>query len=185
MGTANGRSTTLVFVISVLVVAAAVRLWQVSAGSPCAAAPLRLAALAVKTPFAAARLPEIRLAEAVPVVAQPAAMTPSRPPRIIRMKVTAYCACPSCCGASADGITASGKPVTANGGCFVAADTSLLPFGTRVSVPFYHDGRAVPVLDRGGTIKGDCLDVFFPTHQEARQWGVKYLLVTVLPASQE
>jgi len=29
----------------------------------------------------------------------------------------------------------------------------------------------VPVLDRGGAIKGARLDVFFPTHAEALKWG--------------
>ena len=94
------------------------------------------------------------------------------------MRVTAYCPCSQCCGAWADGVTASGAPVTSNGGRFVAADRSL-PFGTMVSIPGYAGGKAVPVLDRGGAIKGDRLDVFFPTHAEALQWGVRYLRVTI------
>ena len=98
------------------------------------------------------------------------------------MRVTAYCPCPICCGAWADGITASGRPVTANRGRFVAADTDALPLGTRVSIPGYHGGRFVPVLDRGSKIKGNRLDVFFPAHRQARQWGVKYLDVRVSPS---
>jgi len=35
-------------------------------------------------------------------------------------------------------------------------------------------------LDRGGAIKGDKLDVFFPTHEEALAWGRKMVPVTVL-----
>lgn len=91
------------------------------------------------------------------------------------MRVTAYCPCRQCCGKYADGVTASGKPVTYNGGRFVAAPKSL-PFGTVVNVPEY--GR-VEVIDRGGAIKGDRLDVFFPTHQEALNWGVKNLEVQI------
>jgi len=41
--------------------------------------------------------------------------------RYQRFTVTAYCPCARCCGSWADGITASGRPVTANGGRFVAA----------------------------------------------------------------
>jgi 3D (Asp-Asp-Asp) domain-containing protein len=95
------------------------------------------------------------------------------------MLVTAYCPCSICCGPGAKGVTASGKSVTTNGGRLVAADTRVLPFGTRVSIPGYHAGQPVPVLDRGGRIKGNRLDVLFPTHAAARQWGSQWLTVTV------
>ena len=95
-----------------------------------------------------------------------------------RYKVTAYCPCEKCCGDQADGITASGKPVTYNEGRFVAADASL-PFGTMVSIPGYTTESHVPVLDRGGAIKGGRIDVFFPTHREALEWGVRTLWVRV------
>lgn len=93
--------------------------------------------------------------------------------------VTAYCPCPKCCGRWADGVTASGEPVTANGGFFVAAPPAL-PFGTLVVVPGYADGKAVPVLDRGGRIDGRRLDVFFPTHAEAVAWGRRTLTVRIV-----
>ena len=99
---------------------------------------------------------------------------------IIWMEVTAYCPCTKCCGEQAAGITASGKTVRHNDGRFVAADTRLLPFGTELSIPGYHGGQAVPVLDRGGAIKGNRLDVYFPTHQEALNWGRQRLAVTVI-----
>jgi len=94
-------------------------------------------------------------------------------------EVTAYCPCEKCCGKFADGITASKKPVTFNGGKFVAADPSL-PFGTMVRVPGYNDGKAIPILDRGGAIKGKRLDVFFPTHQAALNWGRQTLIVEIM-----
>lgn len=95
------------------------------------------------------------------------------------MEVTAYCPCTHCCGPNAAGITASGLPVSHNQGRFVAADTSLLPFGSRLSIPGYHDAASVPVIDRGGAIRGHRLDVFFPTHEQAREWGRRWVLVTV------
>jgi 3D (Asp-Asp-Asp) domain-containing protein len=108
---------------------------------------------------------------------------PVQPPaarmETLRMLVTAYCPCRKCCGRYQDGRTASGRDIHANGSRFVAADTRILPFGTRVSVPGYHDGLAVPVLDRGGRIKGHRLDVFFLSHAQAEKWGARWLDVTV------
>jgi len=93
-------------------------------------------------------------------------------------EVTAYCPCEKCCGRWADGYTASGKPVSANNGLFVAADKRI-PFGTMVAIPGYAEGKPVPVLDRGGAIKGNRLDVFFPTHQAALNWDRKTLTVEI------
>jgi 3D (Asp-Asp-Asp) domain-containing protein len=98
--------------------------------------------------------------------------------KLITMEVTAYCACTRCCGPNAQGITASGKDVSYNSGKFVAADRSMA-FGTRLIIPGY-DAQPVEVIDRGGAIKGNKLDVFFPTHQEALEWGRRTVEVTVL-----
>jgi 3D (Asp-Asp-Asp) domain-containing protein len=95
------------------------------------------------------------------------------------MLVTAYCPCRKCCGKYADGKTASGKSIYANGSAFVAADTRVLPFYTRLSIPGYKVGRPVPVLDRGGKIKGHRLDVFFRSHRKALEWGRRWVDVTV------
>ncbi|GIW75255.1 MAG: hypothetical protein KatS3mg104_0318 [Phycisphaerae bacterium] len=100
--------------------------------------------------------------------------------RWVWMEVTAYCPCQKCCGPQASGLTASGLPVSHNGGRFVAADTSVLPFGSRVRIPGYHDQTPVPVIDRGGAIKGSRLDVYFPSHQQALEWGRRWLLVAVV-----
>jgi 3D (Asp-Asp-Asp) domain-containing protein len=100
--------------------------------------------------------------------------------RVMKMEVTAYCACTKCCGPKAQGITASGKRVSYNGGKFVAADTRLLKFHTKLVIPGYASNQPVPVIDRGGAIKGNKLDVYFPTHQEARQWGRKKIDVLVI-----
>jgi len=105
---------------------------------------------------------------------------PVRPARTVRMTVTAYSPDERSCGAHADGITASGYSVWTNGMKLVAADTSLLPFGSLVTVPGYgEEGEIVPVLDRGGKIKGHRLDVLYATHQAAIKWGVRELDVVI------
>jgi 3D (Asp-Asp-Asp) domain-containing protein len=100
--------------------------------------------------------------------------------RTIRMEVTAYCPCVKCCGPSAHGVTASGKLIAYNGGHFVAADTSVLPFGTKLVIPGYANNQPVEVADRGGAIKGNKLDLFFPTHEAALAWGRQMVDVTVV-----
>ncbi len=96
---------------------------------------------------------------------------------MIEMRVTAYCPCPSCCGEYSDGITACGY-VIQPGDTFVAAD-GRYSFDTEMLIPGYSNSKPVKVLDRGGAIKGNRLDVFFATHDEALQWGVQYLEVNV------
>ena len=95
----------------------------------------------------------------------------------VRMRVTAYCPCPKCCGQYSDGITACGHKILP-GDTFVAADKRY-PFGTKMTIPGYNNGQAVEVLDRGGAIRENRLDVFFHSHEEALKWGVKYLDVKV------
>lgn len=110
----------------------------------------------------------------------PAAVLLRAKPRTIMMEVTAYCACKKCCGPKAQGITASGKRVNFNGGLFVAADKKVFDFHTKLKIPGYANGQSVPVLDRGGAIKGNKLDVFFPSHAQALKWGRQRIPVTVV-----
>lgn len=98
--------------------------------------------------------------------------------RLVMMQVTAYCPCPICCGPLACGLTASGNYIDYNRGLFVAADP-MLPFGTKLIVPGYAS-ETVEVIDRGGAIHGNRLDVFFATHEQALSWGRKLLPVTIV-----
>ena len=84
-------------------------------------------------------------------------------------KITAYCACARCCGKT-DGITASGTKVQA--GRTIAAPKNF-PFGTKLMI----NGHIYTVEDRGSAIQGNRIDIYFNTHEEALQWGVKYLEV--------
>ena len=85
-------------------------------------------------------------------------------------RVTAYCPCEKCCGRFADGITASGVPAV---GRIIAAPPDI-PFGTEIFIEGYGYAK---VQDRGGAIKGKRLDVLFPSHQQALNWGVHYLRI--------
>jgi 3D (Asp-Asp-Asp) domain-containing protein len=102
---------------------------------------------------------------------------PSNDWQTVRMRVTGYCPCVKCCGKYADGITASGHKIQPSE-AFVAADKRYA-FGTEMIIEGYNDGKPIKVLDRGGAIQGDKLDVFFHTHQEALEWGVRYIDVKV------
>lgn len=108
------------------------------------------------------------------------------------MRVTGYCDCGRCCNwertclmtpVSASGVN-KGKPkqvgVTASGAPVrvgtVAADGDLFPFGTIVYVEGYGYGR---VEDRGALIKGNRLDLYFPTHRAAKSWGARMIKVKI------
>lgn len=99
-------------------------------------------------------------------------------------KVTAYCSCHKCCGKwaenrplDADGneivYTASGA--VAEAGKTVAVDTDLIPFGTTVVI----NGCEYIAQDTGSAVKGNVVDIYFDDHQQALNWGCKYLTVYV------
>lgn len=90
-----------------------------------------------------------------------------------KYKITYYCACKQCCG-KANGITASGAKVQE--GVTVAADTSKLPFGTKI----YIKGIGWRIVqDRGGAIKGNRLDIYLPSHNDPMPYNVQNLDVWV------
>ena len=91
-------------------------------------------------------------------------------------EATGYCVCLKCC-LKTDGITASGYKIKA-GDKLVAADKRYR-FGTVMIVPGYNKSQPVKVLDRGGVIKGDKLDLLFDTHKEALIWGRKKVKVFI------
>lgn len=107
-----------------------------------------------------------------------AVLTLESEPQLVSLgswKITAYCACKKCCGKDPDhpkyGITATGTVATQ--GRTIAADPKVLPYGTVVVI----DGHEYIVEDCGGAIKNQRIDVYFDTHEEALQWGVKHLEV--------
>jgi uncharacterized protein YabE (DUF348 family) len=87
---------------------------------------------------------------------------------------TAYTAsCSGCSGTTATGINLHANPNAK----VVAVDPSVIPLGTKVYVEGY--GYAV-AADTGGAIKGNKIDVFFPSKQSAYQWGRRTVKIKVL-----
>lgn len=85
-----------------------------------------------------------------------------------KFKITHYCACSSCCGPYASGITASGTRATANR--TIAVNPRQIPYGTKVLI----NGQVYIAEDCGGGIGTNCIDIFVNTHQEALNKGVFY-----------
>ncbi len=71
------------------------------------------------------------------------------------------------------GTTATGIPA---GPGVVAVDPSVIPLGTRMTIPGYGEGVAA---DTGGAIKGNRIDVWVATEAEAAQWQWKTVTITL------
>lgn len=138
---------------------------------------------AVVLPFAPAKERTVYLPQAIYYAAEESA-EPTEPLNeedykpemedLGEFKLTAYCTCPKCCGDWADGITFTGTEATP--GRTVAVDPSVIPLGSTVHI----NGVNYIAEDIGGAIKGKRIDVLFPTHQEALEFGVQYSNVSIL-----
>ena len=98
--------------------------------------------------------------------------------RLGEFTLTAYCSCEKCCGEWAlnrptdengNEIVTTASGATAKANHTVAADTSVLPFGTKIKI----DGVEYEVQDRGGKIKNKRIDVYFSDHESALKFGKK------------
>lgn len=90
--------------------------------------------------------------------------------------VTYYCSCERCCGKS-DGITATGTTVYA--GLSAAVDPSVIPLGTLFYVEIDGVEHMYCADDTGGGIKGNRLDIYVSSHEEALKLGVKTATVYI------
>lgn len=134
---------------------------------------------------------EEAIAQAIELTAEPAEIKPQdtsirwfdgravRPVRTIYMTVTGYSPDARSCGIYADNKTSIMYSVWTNGMNLVAADPRVLPYRSLISVPGYAGSEIVPIMDCGGAIKGSRLDLLYPTHEMALQWGIRQLPVTV------
>ena len=76
-------------------------------------------------------------------------------------------------GYSLPGRTATGLPV---GWGVVAVDPSVIPLGTRITIPGYGEGVAA---DTGSAVRGADIDLWFPSLGQARAWGRRTVTITL------
>jgi 3D (Asp-Asp-Asp) domain-containing protein len=79
----------------------------------------------------------------------------------------------SATGYSLGGTTSTGLPV---GWGVVAVDPSVIPLGTKFSIPGYGEGVAA---DTGGGVQGASIDLWFPTQAQALAWGRRVVTITL------
>lgn len=102
--------------------------------------------------------------------------TPTKAPQLVSLgtfRLTAYCNCSRCCGQWSGGPTASGKMPTS--GRTIAVDKSVIPLGTKVMI----NGHMYIAEDTGAGIDGNCIDIYFDSHEKALEFGVKYMEVFI------
>jgi 3D (Asp-Asp-Asp) domain-containing protein len=135
------------------------------------AAEARAAQIASQSPAAgpAAKAESAPDASPAPVSAPepaPVAAPVSAPASAGRLTVssTGYCL---------RGTTATGMPV---GWGVVAVDPSVIPLGTRMTVPGYGEGVAA---DTGSAVVGNTIDLWFPSCAQAHQWGRRTVTITL------
>ena len=129
-------------------------------------------------------VPTIITAPSVSAAEPEAPSEPVQPiePELIELgtfKTTAYCTCVKCCGIwsqehpsriGTDYVqkTASGTIPTA--GRTVAVDTNLISYGTVLII----DGHEYIAEDTGSAVKGNVIDIYFDSHEDAIEYGVQY-----------
>lgn len=87
---------------------------------------------------------------------------------------TAYTAsCNGCSGTTATGVNLHANPNAK----VIAVDPGVIPLGSKVYVDGY--GYAI-ASDTGGAIKGNKIDVFFPSKSDAYRWGRKTVKIKIL-----
>lgn len=104
-----------------------------------------------------------------------ATTTPSTGGRVLYMQSTAYSSDPADTLGGGT-ITATGQNLLSNP-MAVAVDPNVIPLGTKLYVEGYGEAYAV---DTGGAIKGNIIDVHFPTYDQCIQWGRRTVKVTIL-----
>jgi len=105
------------------------------------------------------------------------AQTNAKHKKVIEMgefKVTAYCPCYEC--SLNFGRRCAKKNTYARSNHTIAVDPNIIDLGSKVKV----GNKYYVAEDTGGRVKGDIIDVFFDTHEEVEEFGVKYKNVKVI-----
>lgn len=129
----------------------------------------------VPAPQPSIQAPPAQVQQTPPAPAPSAPAAPSsNSQKEITVKATAYTAsCDGCSGTTATGINIKANPNEK----VIAVDPSVIPLGSKVYVEGFGEATAA---DTGGAIKGNRIDVFIPSQQDAINFGVKQLKVTIL-----
>jgi len=164
-------------------------------GSPPAPAPAPPAAAAVPAPVPvtppapavaeaaptpAAKVPEPPPPQRSTLPVEVEAVPPSREPvraaaafpvsRTVEMRSTAYCL---------RGTMRTGVRVRDG---MAAADPTFLPLGSVVRLT-HPDGRLIGIfviMDTGGAVRGNKIDIWLPSCREATDWGIRRVVAEVL-----
>ena len=136
------------------------------------AAAARLAYVASLRARERLQKPQVRTVEAAAHAAQVKSQqlqeaAPAPPPtgkRQLAVSATCY---------DLPGRTATGMPV---GRGVVAVDPAVIPLGSRLYIPGYGNGVAADV---GGGIRGNVIDLWFPTYAECAAWGRRTVTITI------
>jgi 3D (Asp-Asp-Asp) domain-containing protein len=94
--------------------------------------------------------------------------------RVLTMVATGYDGCYKCNYPYYGQPSYIGLPLKRG---IVAVDPKVIPMGTRLYVEGYGEAIAA---DQGNAIKGNRIDLYFDTHQQALNWGMKTVEVTIL-----
>ena len=124
--------------------------------------PVRTAA--VVPPATVADLPPVPPADAAPARAALPVDT------VMEMRSTAYCL---------RGSMRTGVRVRDG---MAAADPNVLPLGSVIRVS-HRDGREIGIfviMDTGGAVRGNKLDIWLSSCAEARQWGIQRVVAEVI-----
>jgi 3D (Asp-Asp-Asp) domain-containing protein len=125
----------------------------------------RLAELQAQVRAARERTQSVAVPATVVRAAPAAERAPvARPGSTLTVVSTAY---------SLPGRTATGLPV---GIGVVAVDPSVIPLGTRMTIPGYGEGVAA---DTGSSVQGAKIDVWVPSHEQALAWGIRTVTITI------
>ena len=131
-----------------------------------------LASLAAKQRLNASSISALE-SEAQAVEARATRITPIAPPGGGGSLPPGATMTVSATGYSLHGRTATGVPV---GWGVVAVDPSVIPLGTRMTIPGYGEGIAA---DTGSAVIGATIDLWFPTLSQARDWGRRTVTITL------
>jgi 3D (Asp-Asp-Asp) domain-containing protein len=124
---------------------------------------------------AIARRVETKSASLQTAAAAPAAATaPISPARTTASPATGiHTLTVTSTGYALPGNTSTGMPV---GWGVIAVDPSVIPLGTRLTIPGYGEGVAA---DTGGAVRGSTIDLWFPTLAQAHAWGRRTVTITL------